>query len=73
MEQREFEALPERIDALDAERSAIASRIESPNFYKETPDAIAATLARAETIERELSELYARWDALDSRAARAQG
>ena len=40
--------------------------IADPEFYKRSPDEIAAELARAKAIEAELGELYARWDALDS-------
>src|SRR5262245_12504975 len=68
MERREFEELPLRIEALEAEQRELAARIEDPLFYKEPAATIAATLERIEAIERELTELYARWDALDSRA-----
>ena len=68
MERREFEALPARIEALEAEQSALGSRIADSEFYKEPAAAIADALARAQQIDRELAELYARWDALDSRA-----
>jgi ATP-binding cassette subfamily F protein uup len=68
MERREFEELPLRIEALEAEQRDLGARIEDPLFYKEPAAAIAATLERAQAIERELTELYARWDALDSRA-----
>ena len=66
-ERREFEELPGRIEALEAEQRALGSAIADPAFYTEPPDAIRAALERAEQIERELHELYARWDALDSR------
>ncbi len=69
MEQREFDALPARIEALEAERDALAATIAHAEFYKEPAAAIAATLARAEEIERELLEAYERWNALDSRSA----
>jgi len=36
-------------------------------FYKQPTAAITAALERATTIERDLVDLYARWDALDSR------
>ena len=68
MERREFEELPLRIEALEAEQRELGARIEDPQFYKEPAAAITATLERVQGIERELTELYARWDALDSRA-----
>jgi len=67
-EQREFDALPARIEALEAEQAALAARTAHPDFYKEASASISATLGRAAAIDHELSELYARWDALDSRA-----
>jgi hypothetical protein len=36
-------------------------------FYKESAARIAEVLARNQQIGRELADLYARWDALDSR------
>jgi ATP-binding cassette subfamily F protein uup len=68
-EQRELDALPARIEALETERAAVAAAIAHPDFYRESKAAIASALERADAIERELSELYARWDALDSRSA----
>jgi ATP-binding cassette subfamily F protein uup len=68
-ERREFEGLPARIEALEAERRALGEAIAAPEFYREPAAAIAAALERTESIERELEDLYARWDALDSRPA----
>jgi ATP-binding cassette subfamily F protein uup len=68
-EQRELEALPERIEALEAEQTALAERVAHPEFYKESAEAIAAALDRVAAIERELLDSYARWDALDSRTS----
>ena len=66
-ERREFEELPARIEALEAEQRALGETIADPAFYKQPAAAIAAALERAEWIERDLGDLYARWDALDSR------
>ena len=67
MEQREFEALPARIEALEEEQRTLLAQIAGSDFYKERADAIAAALARAEALEEELAVVYARWDVLDSR------
>jgi ATP-binding cassette subfamily F protein uup len=66
-EQREFAALPELIDALETEQRALGVRIESPEFYKEPPDAIRGALARADQLKQEVVQAYARWDDLDRR------
>jgi ATP-binding cassette subfamily F protein uup len=67
MEQREFEDLPERIDALEAEQRELAERIASAGFYKESPEAIKAALARAEALAREITDAYQRWTDLEAR------
>ena len=66
-EQRELTELPGRIAVLEEEQAALNARVQSPEFYKEGPDAIAATLARVEQVGDQLLAVYARWDELDSR------
>ena len=67
-ERREFEALPDRIAALEREHTELEARIASPEFYKEGRDAIAATMQRVDAARVELDQAYARWDELDSRS-----
>ena len=69
-EQRELEELPRRIEQMESEQEAVHARIASPDFYKEPPDEIAATLARADELKTALHDVYARWDELDSRTKR---
>src|SRR5207302_7859148 len=45
-EQREFDALPEKIEALEAEKAALAAAVAHPEFYKEPRETIDRTLAR---------------------------
>jgi len=66
-EQRELEALPARIEALEAEQRALGQKIAGPDFYKEAAEVIKASLARVDELQRELTAVYARWDALESR------
>jgi ABC transport system ATP-binding/permease protein len=66
-EQRELEALPQRIEALESEHAQLQVSIASPGFYKETADTIARTMARSSEVEEELLTAYARWDELESR------
>src|SRR5204862_778981 len=61
-EQQELQALPGRIERLEAEQQRLQDAVASPGFYKEPADAIARTLARLETIEQELLGVLARWD-----------
>jgi ATP-binding cassette subfamily F protein uup len=67
-EQREFQALPDRIAALEREHAELQSRVEAPEFYTEGAEAIATTLTSVERVREDLDRAYARWDELDSRA-----
>ncbi len=67
-ERRELDELPARIDALEKEQQALGRATSDPEFYKRSPGDIAGVLKRLEQLSAELLELYARWDALDSRA-----
>ena len=69
-EQRELDALPTRIDGLEAEERTLNATFGDPGFYKEPADAIRRTLARLEEVRTELAAAYARWDELDSRVVR---
>jgi ABC transport system ATP-binding/permease protein len=66
-EQRALEGLPARIEALEEEQRALHERTGGAEFYKESPEAIRSALARAEAIEAELTDAYARWHDLESR------
>ena len=63
-EQRELDALPDTIEALESEQTDIETQVSDPNFYRGDQQEIAATLARLETLKRELEQCYARWEAL---------
>jgi ATP-binding cassette subfamily F protein uup len=64
-EQREFDALPGKIDALESEERALQTRVAAPDFYRESASEIRTALARVETIKVEIEKLYARWHELD--------
>ena len=71
-ERRELGDLPARIEALEAEQRALSATIAAPEFYKEPPVTITGALTRLDEIRGQLDNLYARWDALDSRATRSK-
>ena len=68
-EQRELDALPARIAALEAEQTVLNARVTAPAFYSQPPEVIHAALARVETLQAELLDVFARWDELDSRTS----
>ncbi|HKB13259.1 MAG TPA: ATP-binding cassette domain-containing protein [Vicinamibacterales bacterium] len=67
-EQRELDNLPALIDALESEQRTLNAAIAAPEFYKESAEAINRALARLDALQREVTEAYARWDELESRA-----
>jgi len=66
-EQRELEALPERIEALEAEQKTVTERLSSPALYTDEPHLVADLQARHDQIEVELMEALERWEALAAR------
>jgi ABC transport system ATP-binding/permease protein len=68
IEQREFDCLPERIEALESEQQRLNAAMVHPDFYKETAENIRQIMTRLEELQKELLDAYALWDNLDSRA-----
>jgi ATP-binding cassette subfamily F protein uup len=65
-DQRELDALPARIEALEEERRLLDARIAAPDFYKESRTAIEAALARQEALQTEIADAYERWERLEN-------
>ena len=68
-EQREFDALPKEIEALEQEQLALTTRMSSTDYHKQGADAIKAASKRAGEIEQQLANKYERWAVLDQKAA----
>jgi ATP-binding cassette subfamily F protein uup len=67
-EQRELEALPGRIEVLEAARQELHAAMADPAFYKKGGGEIVDARERLEALERELSLTYERWEALETLA-----
>jgi ATP-binding cassette subfamily F protein uup len=66
-EARDLETLPQRIEALEEERTEIHAALSSPEFYATSDSArVTSTNARLEALELELDEAYSRWEQLDA-------
>ncbi|WP_297376138.1 ATP-binding cassette domain-containing protein [Acidiferrobacter sp.] len=65
-EQREIDEIPARIEVLETERTALQAACADPHFYEQGEAKIASLFERLAIIEQELSERYARWEALES-------
>jgi ATP-binding cassette subfamily F protein uup len=65
-EQQELDALPKRIEALDAEQQQITATMADPAFYRESGNKVAEIKARLEAVEKELAGAYERWEELEA-------
>jgi ATP-binding cassette subfamily F protein uup len=63
-EKLELEALPARIEALEAEKTGLEARMSDPAFFRGKPADVAAATTRLAEMERAIAELYARWEHL---------
>jgi ATP-binding cassette subfamily F protein uup len=66
-EQRELEALPERIAALETEQGVLTQKLEDPALYQRDAQAAQQASARLAAIDDELTGLLERWEALEAR------
>lgn len=64
-EQRELEALPGRIEALESEQAKLEATICDPGFYQQAKNDVDATFDHLATVKQELETAFERWDTLD--------
>jgi ATP-binding cassette subfamily F protein uup len=70
-EQRELEALPARIEALEAEQAALAAAMADPAYFRRDARLLRADQERVQALEAELLALLERWESLEQRAREA--
>jgi ATP-binding cassette subfamily F protein uup len=70
--QRELHDLPKQIESLETEQAQLHARISEAAFYQQPGEAVTATLARLDTVTKELATCYARWETLDAQATAAE-
>ncbi len=66
-EQRELDALPERIEALEIEQKDLGALMASDGFYADDPVRVEAAQMRYAQIDDELLEALERWESLGAR------
>jgi ATP-binding cassette subfamily F protein uup len=66
-EQRELDALPGRIEALEAEQAQISAQLSGSDLYMNEPQRVPVLQARHDAIEGELMQALERWEALSAR------
>ena len=68
-EERELEALPARLERLEAEKKHLYQSLADPNFYRGAGSDVTAVNSRLQELEKELGEAYRRWEYLEERKA----
>ena len=63
--QRELEALPGKIDAVEKNIAALQAEIAQPAFYQQTAERTGETISRLEALQQELDDLLERWAELE--------
>ena len=71
-EQRELEALPARIEALEGEQARLGAEVSAPDFYRKPASDIHATMSRLEALPAEIETALRRWDELETVAQAAR-
>ncbi len=70
-EQRELDAIPRAIDALELEQKNLRAELDDSTLYRRDAERAAALHARDAEIEDALMQLLHRWDVLSARQAKA--
>ncbi|WP_417787258.1 ATP-binding cassette domain-containing protein [Stutzerimonas xanthomarina] len=63
--QRELEALPGKIDAMEKSIAALQEEMAQPTFYQQTAERTGETIAKLEMMQQQLDELLERWAELE--------
>ena len=66
-EQRELEALPGRIEQLEADIGALQAQLADPALYRDRPADVEVLRSQLEQAERELEQAFERWETLEAR------
>ncbi|MFA5522457.1 MAG: ATP-binding cassette domain-containing protein [Castellaniella sp.] len=66
-ETRELEALPARIQTLEAEQAQLAEQLADPELYRGPVEDVEALNARNSAIEAEMEQLFERWEELEAK------
>jgi len=65
-EERELEALPQRLEEMEARQEELHRQLGDPALYQKDPSGIPQIQKRLEELEQELKESYNRWEALEA-------
>jgi len=65
-DQREYDALPARLEALESEKSSLEYAMSDPAFYSQPHDEVQRKLQRITELGSEIDAAYARWSELET-------
>jgi ATP-binding cassette subfamily F protein uup len=68
-ETRELAALPQEIEALEAEQKALAEKMSAPEYFRQAADELKQDQQRAQEIEALLMDKLERWERLEAKAS----
>jgi ATP-binding cassette subfamily F protein uup len=63
---KELEALPQRIEQLEAEQRQLHQTMADPAFYRNSGRNVVEIQARLGSLEKELADAYNRWEELEA-------
>jgi len=64
-EQREFDELPAKLEAMESRKSALDALVADPAFYDREPQEIKKSLAELQSLCDEIDVTYLRWEELE--------
>ncbi|MDD3762225.1 MAG: ATP-binding cassette domain-containing protein [Nevskiales bacterium] len=65
-QRRELDALPKKIEALEAEQHALSEQMAAEGFYQQSREAIEVVEQKLSALSDALTTAYARWEELES-------
>jgi len=65
-DQRELEALPAKVEALEARMGELTARLNDPALYDEAAEVIRGVNEEAAALQAEIDAAYAAWEALEA-------
>ncbi|MCL4164870.1 UNVERIFIED_CONTAM: hypothetical protein GTU68_013745, partial [Idotea baltica] len=66
-EQKELDAIPEKVESLDEEKEKLAAVLADPNSYVGDPQVVKEAKARIDVLDSELESAYERWQELEAK------
>jgi ATP-binding cassette subfamily F protein uup len=65
-DQRELEALPQRIEALEVQLSELQTQLGDPDFYRTQGERVGELQQQMSEVQQQLDQAYERWETLES-------